>query len=218
MPEGNVCARSMRVRDASYRPLIGPALLTGAGFTAYALAPRLAERLALDELPAQALHDLAGVWAWLALAWLGGRVCDLLLLRAGQMSQRSAPYPRLLADLLRVALFAAAAVAILLAVFQRQAAGLIATSSVVIAIIGFALRNTIADLFAGIALGIEHPYRIGDWIETNQGGGPSSVVTPTLASRGGLFRGYLRPWRSRRRAWDGRCVRRGSCRLRPPGR
>jgi CRP-like cAMP-binding protein len=37
------------------------------------------------------------------------------------------------------------------------------------------LRNTIADLFAGIALGIERPFRIGDWIETTPGGGPFSA-------------------------------------------
>jgi small-conductance mechanosensitive channel len=164
----------MQVRQAGYRPLIGPALLTAIGFTAYALAPWLADRLRLTGLPIQVVQDLAGVAGWLALAWLGGRLCDLLLLRAARVARR-APYPRLLADLLRVALFAAAGVAILLAIFQRQAVGLIATSSVVIAVIGFALRNIIADLFAGIALGIERPYRIGDWIEINQGGGISSA-------------------------------------------
>jgi small-conductance mechanosensitive channel len=36
-------------------------------------------------------------------------------------------------------------------------------------VIGFALRNVISDVFVGIALGIDHPYRIGDWIETAQG-------------------------------------------------
>jgi small-conductance mechanosensitive channel/CRP-like cAMP-binding protein len=155
------------VPSAGYRPLVAPGLLTGASFLAYAWAPQLADRLAF---PAETLRDLSGVCAWLALAWLGGRVCDGLLRRAARLSGRTAPYPRLLADLLHVALFAAAVVAILLSVFQRDAAGLIATSSVVIAVVGFALRGIIADLFAGIALGLEHPYRIGDWIETSQAG------------------------------------------------
>ena len=56
-----------------------------------------------------------------------------------------------------------------LLVFDQPATGLITVSSVVIAVIGFALRNVISDLFSGIALGIDHPYSIGDWIETTQG-------------------------------------------------
>ncbi|NKC23100.1 mechanosensitive ion channel family protein [Ochrobactrum oryzae] len=40
----------------------------------------------------------------------------------------------------------------------------IAGSGLLIAILGFALRSSLADVFSGIALGIEAPYRIGDWI------------------------------------------------------
>jgi small-conductance mechanosensitive channel/CRP-like cAMP-binding protein len=157
------------MRTVQERKLVGPALLTAAGFLAYALAPHLG----LDPAATLALRDLVGIGSWLALAWTGGRACDRLLLRATRMSGH--PYPRLLSDLLHVALFAAAVVAILLAVFQRDATGLIATSSVTIAVIGFALRGTLADLFAGIALGVEPPYRIGDWIGLSPPGGPDST-------------------------------------------
>jgi small-conductance mechanosensitive channel len=58
---------------------------------------------------------------------------------------------------------------ILLFVFEQPATGLLTVSSVVIAAIGFALRNVISDVFAGIAPGIDHPYRIVDWIATAQG-------------------------------------------------
>ncbi len=43
--------------------------------------------------------------------------------------------------------------------------GLFTTSSVMLAIIGFAVRNLVADFFAGITLGIEMPFYIGEWIE-----------------------------------------------------
>src|SRR3546814_967254 len=43
--------------------------------------------------------------------------------------------------------------------------GALAGSGIVVAIVGFALRNVIGDVFSGIALGIEAPYRIGDWVE-----------------------------------------------------
>ena len=54
-------------------------------------------------------------------------------------------------------------------VFELPATGLIATSSVLIAVLGFALRNTLGDIFSGIALGMESPYGIGDWIEATEG-------------------------------------------------
>jgi hypothetical protein len=66
----------------------------------------------------------------------------------------------------------------LLLVFDKSATGLITVSSVVIAVIGFALRNVISDIFSGIALGVDHPYAIGDWIETVQGSaGKVSEIT-----------------------------------------
>jgi small-conductance mechanosensitive channel/CRP-like cAMP-binding protein len=154
-----------------YWPLIGPAALTAAGFVTHALLPTIADRLHLaPESPGRlVLHHSTGIMAWLALAWLCARVFDLLLRRAAAVSCRPAPYPRLLGDLVRVALFSVAGLAILLFVFDRPATGLIATSSVVIAVAGFALRNIISDVFSGIALGIDHPYRIGDWVETAEG-------------------------------------------------
>ena len=83
----------------------------------------------------------------------------------------------MLTDLLNATLFAGAAVIILLLVFDQPATGLITVSSVVIAVVGFALRNVISDLFSGVALGVEHPYRIGDWIETTQSSGKVFEIT-----------------------------------------
>ncbi|HYI82278.1 MAG TPA: mechanosensitive ion channel family protein, partial [Acetobacteraceae bacterium] len=54
-------------------------------------------------------------------------------------------------------------------VFGQPALGLLTTSGVAVAVIGFALRNVISDVFSGIALGIDRPYRIADWIETAEG-------------------------------------------------
>ncbi len=66
-------------------------------------------------------------------------------------------------------MFVAALVFVTQFVFELPATGLIATSSVLIAVLGFALRNTLGDIFSGIALGIESPYAIGDWIEATEG-------------------------------------------------
>jgi small-conductance mechanosensitive channel len=178
--------------EASRRLLLGPAVLAAAGMVLFVTAPLLAAslRLAPDGVVALMLRYMSGIWLWLALAWLAARCLDVMLYRMAQVSQGGTPYPRLLTDLLRAALFAAAGIIILLVVFDQPATGLITVSSVVIAVIGFALRNVISDLFSGIALGVDHPYRIGDWIETTQGsaGRVSEITwrTTRLTDRNGF--------------------------------
>ena len=117
--------------------------------------------------------------AWLAAAWLGSRLLDVLAnngtgangngTHGAGRTGRPPRIPRLLSDLLRVFLYGFALLAILAFVLGQPVTGLVATSGVVIAVLGFALRNMIADIFSGIALNIEHPYRIGDWIELAPG-------------------------------------------------
>lgn len=104
------------------------------------------------------LRLFAGTAFWLAAAWTAARLAALLLAR----------YPKLLSDLIGSALFILAAVLASQLVFELPATGLIATSSVLIAVLGFALRNTLGDVFSGIALGMESPYGLGDWIEATE--------------------------------------------------
>lgn len=165
---------------ASRGLLIAPAMLAGAGLAGVFAAPLLADRLhlAADGTGALFLHHAFGIWMWLALAWLTARIADRLLHRMAMLSRGGTPYPALLSDLVRAALFAAAGMTILMLVFDKSATGLVTVSSVMIAVIGFALRNVISDIFSGIALGVDHPYAIGDWIETVQGAaGKVSEIT-----------------------------------------
>jgi len=109
-----------------------------------------------------------GVTGWFALAWAGVIVVDMAVRRAEIVRKGVAP-PRLLQDLARVVFFAAAILAILAFVFGQPVGGLLATSGLVVAVIGFALRGIIADVFSGIAINMEHPYRIGDWVQLDGG-------------------------------------------------
>jgi small-conductance mechanosensitive channel/CRP-like cAMP-binding protein len=107
-----------------------------------------------------------GVAGWLGLAWAGVAAVDMAL---GRATNRAMAPPRLVGDMARVVLFGGAALAILAFVFRQPVGGLLATSGVVVAVLGFALRGIIADVFSGIALNLEHPYRIGDWIQLDGG-------------------------------------------------
>lgn len=115
-------------------------------------------------LPA-GFQPAGGILGWLGLAWVGVVAVDAA---TGRAARQAAP-PRLVRDMARVLLFGGAALAILAFVFRQPVGGLLATSGVVVAVLGFALRGIIADVFSGIALNLEHPYRIGDWVQLDGG-------------------------------------------------
>jgi small-conductance mechanosensitive channel/CRP-like cAMP-binding protein len=74
------------------------------------------------------------------------------------------PMPKLLTDVAGALVYIAALFIVVSVVFEQPIAGLFAASGVVAVIFGFALQNTLADVFSGIALNFEHPFHIGDWI------------------------------------------------------
>ncbi len=77
--------------------------------------------------------------------------------------------PRLLTDLVDGAIIVVTLTLIFAFVFDLPMNGLIATSGVAVAVIGFALKSMISDLFSGIAITVERPFRLGDWIEIQNG-------------------------------------------------
>ncbi len=54
-------------------------------------------------------------------------------------------------------------------VFAVPVGGLIATSGVIAVVIGLALQSTLSDVFSGIAIDIERPYRAGDVLSVEGG-------------------------------------------------
>jgi small-conductance mechanosensitive channel len=112
---------------------------------------------------------IAEAVVWLAAAWGVIRVLDVVIWH-GVLERRSGvPVPRLLSDLVAGIVWVVVAMVVLAQVFALPVAALITTSGVAIAIIGFALRDMIASLFSGIAINLERPYQIGDWIEVEPG-------------------------------------------------
>jgi small-conductance mechanosensitive channel/CRP-like cAMP-binding protein len=81
------------------------------------------------------------------------------------------PTAKILRDLLNLGLSALATILVL----QRQAnlnlVGLVTTSAVLTAVIGLAAQESLKDLFAGIELQVDPPFREGDWISVGNEGG-----------------------------------------------
>lgn len=84
--------------------------------------------------------------------------------------------PKILKDLSLVLLLIITATCIAGIVFKQPLIGFWATSSATALVVGFALRNMILDLFSGIAINIEKPYSIGDWIEIHQNMSSEKVI------------------------------------------
>jgi small-conductance mechanosensitive channel/CRP-like cAMP-binding protein len=101
---------------------------------------------------------LEAFW-WLGAAWLA-----VGFLRAFVVLERQPRESKLIQDLLAGLIYLAAAFAIVAEVFDLPVRGLLATSGAVAIILGLALQSSLGDVFSGIVLNIERPYRVGDWI------------------------------------------------------
>lgn len=77
--------------------------------------------------------------------------------------------PVLLVDVFTIAGSAVLFGALLHAVFLIEVTSLLATSAVLSVVVGLALQDTLGQLFAGISLQFDRPFRLGDWVEVRTG-------------------------------------------------
>jgi small-conductance mechanosensitive channel/CRP-like cAMP-binding protein len=118
---------------------------------------------------------IAQIALWLGMAWLIKRSFSLAVLHYSAHRRRCAGLrvfeggAKLLTDLFGVALFLGALFGIVGIVLDQPIGGLLATSGLFAAIIGFAIHGVISDVFSGLALHVERPFAIGDWIELASG-------------------------------------------------
>lgn len=143
------------------RRTIWPVVAVVASFAVYLRHSQALAALELD-IHGEPVRLVSGAASYFAAAWLGGRLIGIALERVGPNRRR---VPRLLQELITVALFVTASIAAIVLVFGQSVSGVLAGSGLVLAILGFAIRNALADVLSGIALGLEAPYRIGDWVE-----------------------------------------------------
>jgi small-conductance mechanosensitive channel len=122
--------------------------------------------LGLDELDAPLLW-LTLLLAYLTLGWAVARLIEVHLAYRARHAARN-QVPKLITGLIYVAFLLCG-----LAVFAWQQgysfAGVWVSTGVAAAVLGLALQRTLGDLFSGITLGLEAPFRIGDWLELKDG-------------------------------------------------
>jgi small-conductance mechanosensitive channel len=101
--------------------------------------------------------------------WLFAAAVAVGLVRLLVVLEHRPRETQIVSDLMAGAIVIATLLAIVNFVFGVPIAGLLATSGVIAIVLGLALQNTLSDVFSGIAVGLERPYKAGDllWVEGN---------------------------------------------------
>ncbi len=126
--------------------------------------PILKLNLLVDPLYIQYVAKCA---IWFFSAVLIGRFINLTWNRVMQGSGKGV-LPRIAQYMVFALLYLLAFACIWGNVFHRPISGILAASGFVGLILGFALRSLIMDLFMGLAINFDQPYRIGDFILINK--------------------------------------------------
>jgi len=122
-----------------------------------------------DAEPVYWVAPLVQTFFWMTLAFAVHRTIRIIFWERYLGNKTGAAPPQILVQLTGLIVFLTAFFIVLSFVFDVAVIGLLTTSSILLAVVGFALRTMISDLFTGIALGIEQPFKIGDWIELEDG-------------------------------------------------
>jgi small-conductance mechanosensitive channel/CRP-like cAMP-binding protein len=90
-----------------------------------------------------------------------------LILEFVQWTRRNQPHFSTIGkDVLMIVLWFAVLMAVLYTDFGVQPYSILTASSVLAAVIGFALQETLGNIFSGVSLSMGHPFAPGDWIRT----------------------------------------------------
>lgn len=119
---------------------------------------------------ARVLRYILSSALWLALAWFIIRLIDVVIWQGVVAPRLGGRVPRLLKDVVAAIIFLIAVSGILGVVFELDVTGLWATSGVITLVIGLALQSMIADVFSGIALNVDRPFWLGDWVRVHHRG------------------------------------------------
>lgn len=111
------------------------------------------------------------VYAYESLWWLlSARLIDMALRRFVWLPLEESTgrkVPNVMKGIVTLLVFSLAMAGIVAVVFGQSLTSLLATSGVLAMIVGLAVQSNISNVFSGIILNIERPFRVGDFIRVN---------------------------------------------------
>lgn len=123
--------------------------------------------------------------SYLVAAALSGVVVfallDTFVLARPWAPERGPMLPRLAKDMLRVALALSFVLLVMAGMGDQSLKAVLVSSTVVSAVLGFALQDVLKNVFAGLALDLEKPFQRGDWLVLT-GNPPAQVIDITWRS------------------------------------
>ncbi|MCP4848524.1 MAG: mechanosensitive ion channel [Verrucomicrobiaceae bacterium] len=120
------------------------------------------------------------IGAWVSSAFLLNRLMVVFFWDGfiGGISDR--PIPRLPKDVTAILIFLVAGLIVASTVFNKDTTKILAASGVVSIVIGLALRTVILDLFMGLAIHLDRPFKMGDWIMIHQNRKETHIVAEVI--------------------------------------
>ena len=116
---------------------------------------------------------------WLSGAHVATRLLEVVFWGRVAKGLLGKEPPRIARDILAILVFAVAVSGIVATVLDRSITGLWATSGILGLVAGFALKDMILDIACGVALQVEKPFSVGDWVEI-QGNRPENNVVACI--------------------------------------
>lgn len=120
--------------------------------------------LVLRAVDISAASSVLAVIELLLVAYLVIEAGETLFFDYLLAERRRTPVPALVRHLVLVVLYSAVILSVLSSVTGMNVLPVLATSTVVTVVLGLALQDTLGNLFSGLALHFDQPFRIGDWV------------------------------------------------------
>ncbi len=109
-------------------------------------------------------------------AWFFNRFLGIYFWDEKFAEKSGAKAPKLLQNFVAVIIYTLTVAFILGFIFNKPVTSIIVSTGVIATIIGFAMKDLLADIINGISISVERPYNIGDWIELENGSYLGKVV------------------------------------------
>jgi small-conductance mechanosensitive channel/CRP-like cAMP-binding protein len=118
-------------------------------------------------------HDFVGLklletLLWIAVIHVGLSFVKNTALTKAEGDRYQTRVPRLLLDILRLILVLVGAAFVIAGVWNQELGGLITAIGVSSIVLGLALQNTLDNVMAGIAVLLEQPFEVGDWVRVGE--------------------------------------------------
>ena len=102
-------------------------------------------------------------------AWFFNRALGLYFWNKQFIEKSGEKAPKLLQNFIALIVYILTFAFILGFIFNKPVTSILVSTGIFATIIGFAMKDLLADIINGISLSIERPYNIGDWIELENG-------------------------------------------------